>query len=538
MSDILKTVFKEENAIPDEFKIERTDQREYLVNGGLKTWEGDSQEITSPVCVPRGNNLDREVIGSYPLLSEKESLYILESAVAAYDNGKGTWPTMTVEERIQCTQNFVKEMAKTRSRVVNLLMWEIGKKLKDAEKEFDRTIEYIEDTIDSLKEMDRASSRFVYEKGIFAQIRRAPLGIVLCMGPFNYPLNETFTTLLPSILMGNTAILKPAKYGILLLQPLLKAFMDSFPPGVINTVYGDGKVVISPLMASGKIDVLAFIGSAFVANLIEKQHPKPNRLKTVYGLGAKNPGIILEDADIDMAVKECIRGSLSFNGQRCTALKIIFVHKKIADKFVDKFSTAVSALKIGLPWEEGVAITPLPEKNKTDSLWEYVEDAQQHGAEVMNPYGGQYLKTCFFPAVLYPVTDTMKIYREEQFGPVVPVVPFDDISLPIQYIEESTVGQQASIFGKDDTLISRLIDPMVNQVCRVNINSQCQRGPDTFPFTGRKDSADGTLSVSDALKVFSIRTLVAAKDTGLNKEIVSKIIKNRKSKFLSTDYIF
>ena len=168
----------------------------------------------------------------------------------------------------------------------------------------------------------------------------------------------------------------------------------------------------------------------------------------------------------------------------------------------------------------------------------YVEDAVKNGAKVVNENGGQIQQTFFYPAVLFPVNEKMRIYSEEQFGPVVPIVPFDDISVPICYIENSEVGQQASIFGKNSKIIAKLIDPMVNQVCRVNINSQCQRGPDTFPFTGRKDSADGTLSVSDALRVFSIRTLVAARDNDLNKNILDEIIKERSSKFLSTDYIF
>jgi glyceraldehyde-3-phosphate dehydrogenase (NADP+) len=538
MSDDLNSIFKERDQISDKYKIKRNDQKEYLVNGELKNWTGECQDVLSPVYILNEKTLTQEVIGSHPLLGEKESLEILDSAVKAYNNGKGVWPTMSVEERLDCMKNFLLRMKEKRSEVVNLLMWEIGKTLPDSEKEFDRTVEYIDATINAMKELDRISSRFVIEQGIFGQIRRAPMGVVLCMGPYNYPLNETFTTLIPALIMGNTTILKPAKYGVLLLRPLLEAFMDSFPKGVINTVYGNGKTIIPPLMASGKINVFAFIGSASVANLIEKQHPKPNRLKRVYGLSAKNPGVILEDADIGLAVKECISGALTFNGQRCTALKIIFVHSKIADEFITKFSDAISSLKKGLPWDDGVFITPLPEENKIKYMLEYVSDAIEKGAKIVNKDGAINLESFFYPAVLFPVKSDMRIYKEEQFGPVIPIVPFDDISIPIRYIEESDVGQQASIFGKDYETIAKLIDPMANQVCRININSQCQRGPDTFPFTGRKDSAEGTLSVTDALRVFSIRTLVAAKDTDLNKEILNKIIKNRKSKFLSTDYIF
>lgn len=131
----------------------------------------------------------------------------------------------------------------------------------------------------------------------------------------------------------------------------------------------------------------------------------------------------------------------------------------------------------------------------------------------------------------------MRIYHEEQFGPVIPILPFEDIQQPIDYIINSVYGQQVSIFGRDPGQMAQLIDPLVNQVCRVNINSQCQRGPDTFPFTGRKDSAEGTLSVSDALRVFSIRTLVAAKQTSLNKDIITGIVRNHQSKFLATDFI-
>jgi glyceraldehyde-3-phosphate dehydrogenase (NADP+) len=155
----------------------------------------------------------------------------------------------------------------------------------------------------------------------------------------------------------------------------------------------------------------------------------------------------------------------------------------------------------------------------------------------VNPGGGSVNASVFYPAVVYPVTPAMKLYSEEQFGPVIPVVPFEDIETPINYIVNSNYGQQVSILGQDADTIATLIDPLVNQVCRVNINSQCQRGPDTFPFTGRKDSAEGTLSVHDALRSFSIRTLVAAKESELNKTLITKIVKERLSNFLSTDFI-
>jgi acyl-CoA reductase-like NAD-dependent aldehyde dehydrogenase len=444
---------------------------------------------------------------------------------------------MSVSQRIECVEKFTQKMIQKRDEVVKLLMWEIGKSLGDSQKEFDRTVQYIYDTIGALKDIDRTSSTFLIEEGIIGQVRRSPLGVVLCMGPFNYPLNETFTTLIPALIMGNTVLFKPPKHGTLLHYPLLEAFKDSFPAGVINTLYGRGNSIIPQLMESGKIDVLTLIGSSKVADKLKKMHPKVNRLRAILGLDAKNAAIVTESAQLDVAINECLLGSLSFNGQRCTAVKIIFVHKSLAEAFNKGLAEKIEALKIGMMWEPGVQITPLPEPNKPAYLKELIEDAKLHGAKVINKHGGENFKSLFFPAMLYPVNNKMKVWHEEQFGPVVPVVPFEDISTPIEYIHESSHGQQVAIFGTDVNQISALIDETVNQVSRVNINAQCQRGPDSFPFTGRKDSAEGTLSVTAALRSFSIRTVVATKANQLNKDLVNQIVENQQSNFLSTRFI-
>jgi glyceraldehyde-3-phosphate dehydrogenase (NADP+) len=539
MQVVLSKLFPEEKTIPAAVALpSHMEQREYLIDGKMISWQGDMSPVASPVCVREGNETKQKIIGSTPLLTSKEALEALDAAVRAYDQGHGVWPMMSVVDRIEHVEIFLGKMREKRQHVVNLLMWEIGKTQKDSEKEFDRTCDYIVDTINSLKQLDRNSSGFVQEQGIIAQIRRVPLGVALCMGPYNYPLNETFSTLFPALIMGNTVVFKPAKYGVLLIRPLLEAFKDSFPAGVINVIYGRGRETVGALMETGKVDVFAFIGTNKGANELKKLHPKPHRLKAILGLDAKNPAIVLPDADLDNAVSECVLGSLSFNGQRCTALKILFVHKSIVDEFIKKLSAEIAKLKCGMPWEAGVSLTPLPEPGKTDYLTELLEDAKQHGATIMNEGGGETLHTFFYPAVLYPVNNKMRIYSEEQFGPVVPIVPFENEEEAMDYVANSNFGQQVSIFGSGSKAVARLIDSFSSQVGRINLNSQCQRGPDNFPFNGRKDSAEGTLSVADALRVFSIRTLVATKSNEPNKKIISDIIRNRESSFLSTDYIF
>jgi glyceraldehyde-3-phosphate dehydrogenase (NADP+) len=524
-----RSIFPKEEDIPRQFRLKaEVIQREYLVDGELRIWKGRMHDVYSPVHIQTDGGLLPKALGKFPLMSGKEALGSLQSAVKAYDNGRGLWPSMSVRERIRHVEEFMARMKERKKDILLLMMWEIGKSYHEAQKEFDRTIGYIENTLEAVENMSRVSSGFVAEQGIIGQIRRSPLGVVLCMGPFNYPLNETFATLIPALLMGNTAIFKPPKLGVLLHYPLLAALRESFPPGVVNTVYGDGKQVITPLMESGMVDVLAFIGSSRTADTIKSGHPRPQRLKSVLGLEAKNPAVVLRDADLDNAVKECVAGSLAFSGQRCTALKIIFVHSAIAERFIDRFVGAVRGLKVGMPWEREVTITPLPEKGRTDYLTGLLNDSLAHGARIMNEFGGRVNKTIFYPTVVYPVSSSSRLYHEEQFGPLVPIVPFEDIETPVRYIIESSYGQQASIFGKDPRLLGNLVDVFANQVCRVNINSMCQRGPDIFPFAGRKDSGEGTLSVSDALRVFSMRTIVATKEKEKNRRIFSKIVTKNK----------
>jgi glyceraldehyde-3-phosphate dehydrogenase (NADP+) len=533
----IRSVFPEEEEIPEAFRIRKpVVQKEYLIDGKLRNWKGKTHKVLSPIYIRKSKGLTQAVIGEYPLLTRKEALAALDAAIHAYSNGRGIWPAMPVRERLMHVEKFTALLQGKKNEIIRLLMWEIGKSCRESKKEFDRTVDYLKSTIEAVKDLDRDSSKFVIEQGIIGQIRRSPLGVALCMGPFNFPLNETFATLIPALLMGNTVIFKPPKLGVLLHYPLLKAFKETFPPGVVNTVYGEGRSVIKPILSSGKIDILAFIGSGKTADVLKGYHPKPQRLRSVLGLEAKNAAIVLSDADIDQSVSECVQGSLSFNGQRCTALKILFVHTNIADIFLQKFCNAVEKLKFGMPWEKDVTITPLPESGKAKRLGELIKDAQGHGAKIINRSGGMTNKTVFYPAVLYPVSTKMKIYHEEQFGPLVPVVPFDDVEIPVRHIIESSYGQQASIFGNDPDTISRLVDILVNQICRVNINSMCQRGPDILPFAGRKDSGEGTLSVSDALRVFSIRTIVAARERG--GEMLRQIVKKRTSKFHKKHQIY
>jgi glyceraldehyde-3-phosphate dehydrogenase (NADP+) len=529
----MKNTFKE---IPNEYKITSlVNQNTYLVDGELKEWKGASAEVYSTISSTK--EYKPTLLGTVPDLTGEEALDALNAASKAYARGQGLWPTMKVEGRIAAMEKFVLQMKTKRAEIVKLLMWEIGKTLPDSEKEFDRTVEYIYDTIEDYKKMDRDSAKFQKNSGVRAHIRRGPLGVVLCLGPYNYPLNETFALLIPALMMGNTTVFKPAKHGVLLLSPLLEAFQTSFPAGVVNIIYGRGRTLATPIMKSGLVDVLALIGNSVSANAIQANHPQKNRLRLVLGLEAKNPGIVLPDADLDLAINECISGATSFNGQRCTALKILYVHEDIVEEFNKRFAEKVDALKFGNPWEDDVKLTPLPEPGKLAYIQELIDDALAKGSKVINKKGGETSENYIYPAVLYPVSKHSRVFEEEQFGPVVPIVSFKSIQEPLDDMAASNYGQQVSVFGSEVKTLAPLIDTLVNLVCRVNLNSAAQRGPDVYPFTGRKDSAVATLSVHDALRSFSIRTFLAAKDTDYNNAILQELLDKKTSNFISTDYI-
>jgi glyceraldehyde-3-phosphate dehydrogenase (NADP+) len=523
--------------IPKEVQVTPHVCDRYLVDGELKTWKGNTTEVFSTIQSPNGSGeMAPTLLGSIPDMETPDALEALNAAEKAFKRGQGLWPTMRVGERLKCMETFVEKMKLHREEVVKLLMWEICKNKSDSYKEFDRTVDYIVDTIEAYKNLDRKGAKFDKQGSVYAHIRRGPLGVVLCLGPYNYPLNETFCLLIPAIIMGNTAIFKPAKHGVLLIAPLLKAFQESFPPGVVNILFGRGRKIATPIMQTGAVDVLALIGHSSSAVSLQDQHPNKNRLRLVLGLEAKNPGIILPDADLDLTIKECISGTLSYNGQRCTALKVLYVHESIVDEFNRRFSKAVDELKFGMPWED-TFLTPLPEPSKPDYIEELIEDAKAKGAKVLNKKGGEKSTNYTFPAVLYPVNEEMKVYQEEQFGPVIPIVSYKEIDEPLDAMAASEYGQQVSLFGRDIRKIGPLIDTLANLVCRVNLNSACQRGPDVYPFTGRKNSAVSTLSVYDALRSFSIRTFVASKDTAYNKEILESLLNSETSNFVSTEYL-
>lgn len=484
---------------------------EYLINGELAAWAGPMQEVRSPLFVQGPTGPERVLLGFCPAQDAAVGLAALQAACAAWDQGLGTWPSLEPEARMACVEDFCRRMRERRSDVVRLMVWEICKSVTESEQEFDRTMEYMEATLAELRRMVADPGGTVSSAGLRAKLGRSPRGVTLCMGPFNFPLNETLATLIPALLMGNTAVVKLPRIGRLLFSPLLRCFHKAFPPGVVNIVSG-GIEVVTPVMRSGRVDTLAFIGSSKSAEALRALHPRPTRLHCVLGLEAKNAAIVLADADLDAAVPEILRGAFGFNGQRCTALKLVLAARSLSGELLERLRAAARDIKIGLPWEPGVGITPLPEPGKPQYLESLRRDALSRGARELLPDAGARDETLFAPSLLAPVTPDMRLFREEQFGPVMPVALFHEPEEALRAVAASDYGQQASLFGRDAQALERHSGRLLNLVSRVNINCKCQRGPDELPFTARRDSAVGVLSVREGLLAFSLPTLAVRRE--------------------------
>ena len=486
----------------------------------------------------------RPMIGKMAQMTSEQTLAVLKNAEDAWNGGAGQWPQMSLKQRLEAIENLLQDLeTNQRESIVQTLMWEIGKNRKDAESEFDRTVAFGRQVMEVVRSSTEFGGSWKSIGSTMAFVRRAAVGIVLCLGPMNYPLNETYATLIPALLMGNVVVMKIPTVGGLVHLLTMEAFQKALPAGAMNFVSGRGRETMPTLMETGKVDALAFIGGSSAADTLIRQHPHPHRLKVFLQLEAKNMAIFLPDLlksasaeEKSNSLDQAVLGALSFNGQRCTALKIFFVPKGTGQEFSKQMAERINAMKVGLPWEtvdvESAVyshITPLPDMKRIDLMQRLITDAVAKGAKIVNERGGEVIggdeSTLMVPAVLYPVTPDMDLYYEEQFGPIVPIAEYDNLDSVLEYGQNGLYGQQVSIFVSEQETKSaaHLLDSFSTVFGKININSQCGRSPDTLPFSGRRSSAMGVMSVTDALREFSIPTVVSYKDSPVNTGILQEI---------------
>ncbi|HWO17566.1 MAG TPA: aldehyde dehydrogenase family protein [Kofleriaceae bacterium] len=525
----LAQLFPLASEVPEAARVARGEHPAcMLIDGRVRAAFSTDQQLPvySRVAMREGGELAPVLLGFEAKVGRDEALEAVEAAERALAGGSGPWPSASESARIAAVERFASLVAADAESIAKLLMWEIGKPIAAARSEVSRSLEYIKDTIAEVRRIADTSPVYTGLAGKTTHHAKdvvRPLGAVLCVAPFNYPINEFLTTIIPALLMGNVVIAKTPRFGMLANQLLMKAFAEAFPPGVVSLLPGDGRAVLPAVIGAkrndvfgnpkGIIDVLAFIGSEAAANAILGQHPTPSFVHKILGLGAKNAAVVLPGADVEATATKLVKGALGFNGQRCTAEKIVFVPAGAeGDAVVKSIAERVAKLPLGMPWDPAAAITPLPEVHKLAAMWSLLEDATARGAAIVNDGGGAGYFSIMRPAVVDRVAEGMRLYDEEQFGPIVPIVRYASLPEVIAWHVRSPYGQQAGVFGPDSAERRDLVRTLASFVARVNIDDVCQRGPDTFGFTAADKSGFGTLSIRNALLSFSRSVIIQSPD--------------------------
>ena len=231
------------------------DGRKTCIGGVVEAWSGPSEEVTSPVFDARTGK--RLVIGQLATMGEVDAVRAVEASAAAWDRGQGAWPQMSLAERIERVEGAVAALKERRDEIVNVLMWEIAKNSADAAAEFDRTVAFIGKTIETLRRLDEESAGWRVVSGVMAFVRRAAVGVMMLLGPYNYPFNETYAALIPALLMGNVVLMKIPNVGGLAHVLTFEVWAEALPKGTLSFISGSGRATVPPVMRTGLVDVSA-----------------------------------------------------------------------------------------------------------------------------------------------------------------------------------------------------------------------------------------------------------------------------------------
>ncbi len=445
---------------------------------------------------------DFSVVGRVQKAAVSDAKWALDEAFAA----KQKIAQMAAFERAGILERTAKLLGDYKTHFVEMIVAEAGKPVKVAEGEVDATIERFRLGAEEAKELKGESiggDAFAGTRKKIGMTIRQPLGVVLAIAPFNYPLFIASAKIVPAIAAGNAVVVKPASDDPICLLMLAKLMQAAgVPDGCLNVVSGDSSEIGDILVSSEKVDMISFTGSSAAGKHIAAT---AGMKKLHMELGGKSPAIVLEDADLDLAAAECVAGAIKFSGQRCDAISRILVVEKVADEFARKVLAEVPKWKVGSPRNPDIAIGPLINEKAMQKVEALVNDAAKKGAHVL--LGGKKIRGLYFePTVLDYVTKEMRIAWEETFGPVVTIIRGRDYEDAIRIANESEYGLDASIFTSN-------INRALNGALRLNdgtvqINSAPVHGVGTFPFGGDKFSGMGRegikISAEEMTKIHSV----------------------------------
>lgn len=467
---------------------------EMLIDGEYVS-DMDSENVINPY--------NAEVIDTVPI----SHLNNVDKAIEAANNAKEALQEMSAFKISNKLFNVCEKLKENRDDFAELLTKEVGKPINEAYVELDRSIETLKLAAEEAKRIYGESVPLdagLNGKGFFAFTQKLPLGVVAAITPFNYPLNLTIHKIAPAIAAKNTVIIKPPTEAPLTVIKFAGLVDEEFPNGVINVVTGYGSEVGDALVASDNIDKISFTGSVPTGLMISQ---RAGMKKVTLELGGNDPLIVLDDANVDAAVKGVINGAYLNAGQVCMGVKRIIVQEGIYEEFKQKLVEETLKIRMGNPMDKETQLGTLISQKAAIQVEETVNNAVKAGAEIL--VGGKRDGAFYEATVIDKVTPDMDLVINETFGPVAPLMKVKNVDEAIKLANATEYGLQAGVFTENYRNALKCVNEI--EAGTVFVNKQSTFRTDNMPFGGFKSSGCGKEGIK-----YAVEEMTKTKLIGLN----------------------
>jgi acyl-CoA reductase-like NAD-dependent aldehyde dehydrogenase len=474
-----------------------------LVNGEyVHTRSGQTIDVTNPAT-------DSDVVGQVPAMGAEDVAAVFEAAEA----GAKVWKATGHLARGRVLLTAADLIRKRQEELVDIIVTEMGKTKAEATGEVGKTAEFFE-YYGAMARLPFGEYLPDGRPGTFATQLREPIGVVLLITPWNDPLLTPARKMAPALLAGNAVVIKPATVTPIITLKLAEILTSAgLPAGVLGTVTGRGSEIGEYLFKSASLKAVSFTGSTEVGIGIQRLLAGTG-IRVQTEMGGKNAAVILEDADLDLAVSTIVAGAFAQAGQRCTATSRLIVQKSIESEVTARMVKAVSALRVAAGATEGVDLGPVVSKQAQRDINQHVDGAKSDGAQVLATAtlsADLQTKGCFVQPVFLKISRGQAIWRDEVFGPVLAMVVVDTLEEAIEAVNDSVYGLSSAVFTKDLGSAFRFVEAV--DTGQVSVNQPTSGWDVHHPFGGFKDSGSAfkeqgleALNFYSRVKTAAIRT--------------------------------
>ncbi|WP_027417047.1 NAD-dependent succinate-semialdehyde dehydrogenase [Aneurinibacillus terranovensis] len=469
-----------------------TDSKKMYINGEwIEAESGETQEVINPAT--------GESVGSVSFGDSRDAA----KAIAAADAAFKSWAQATARERSKYLNNLYELVRTHRDELAGIICAEMGKPLREAKGEVlgaaDNFMWYAEE---AKRVYGETVPSTIPNKRIM--VTKHPVGVVAAITPWNFPVNMVARKIAPALAAGCTVVLKPAEGTPLSAIRLFELIEQAgFPKGVVNLVIGNPESIGKEFTDNKKVRKIAFTGSTRVGKLLMEGAAKTVK-RVSLELGGHAPFIVFDDADLDAAVTGLFESKFFNSGQMCICTNRLYVHESVVEEFTNKLVERLTKAKVGDGRNMDTEIGPLVNENGLNKVLDHIDDARERGGNIV--YGGnrltdgEYSKGFYCePTVITDVTPDMKIYTEETFGPVVPILTFKEEAEVVELANDTDYGLAAYVYTQNNSRCFRMSEALEYGIVGINDGSPTQT---QAPFGGFKESGIGREGGRYALEEF------------------------------------